>query len=183
MPIYEFECPIHGVFERILSLEFSDAKHIVCMHEDSKEGFCLRNAEKVWSASVVSFGAKPTIVFKNPKTGEMEVATHENQQAPYGYVKEELRGPIERTKFEKEASQRRYVEDELTTEKLKQGRDKTRKNLHDDLNARMNTFDSNTQNMIKMSMRHARKRHERIKPKRTNIMLEVNHKDSSNLIK
>lgn len=170
------------------------------MIQSDEEGYCLRDAEKVWSIPVTRFQAAPTIVFVNPKTGEKEVATSSTQQPPKGYVRHELRGPIERSKFEKEETLRKHVEDELLSEKLKQGREQTARNIHDDINARMNSvtnkvynpdtkqeenvaWDPITKAMLKKSMAHTRKKHASIKPKRTNVRLDVNHLDSSNLLK
>lgn len=200
MPIYEFECPIHGRFERILSLQYCGLSNrgSVCMLQEG----CFEHCEKVWALpgnKNLQCG-KPTVVFRNPRTGECEVATSDNQQAPNGYIRQELRGPLERTKFEKEMSLRKYVEDELTTEKLKRGREETAKNIHDDIKARMNSntnkvynpetkqeenvsWDAQTKDLLKRSMNHTRKKHARIKPKRTNVMLAVNHIDNSNLVK
>lgn len=206
MPIYEFECPIHGKFEQIWSLSaFEEIKDgVMCgrlleIDKDGEQLYCGEVAEKIWSVAVTRFEAPPTIVFKNPRTGEFEIATHATQSAPAGYIREELHGPIERSRFEKYASERRYVEDELTTEKLKQGREQTTKNLHEDIKARMNAttnkvfnpetkqeenivWDEQTKALMKKSMEHTRKRHERIKPKRRNVRLDVNHLDNSNLV-
>lgn len=206
MPIFEFECTIHGRFEKILS--FEDSEKIICCEKivfrrtlgSGLNRKCYEPCQKVWSLPVVKFAAPPTIIFKNPRTGELQVATHANDQPPKGFVREELRGPIERSKFEKEASQRKYVEDELLSEHLKQGREQTTKNIHDDIKARMNAvtnkvynpetkqdenveWDETTKAMLKKSMAHSRKKHERIKSKRTNVRLDVNHLDSSNLTK
>ena len=133
MPIYEFQCPMDNhVFEKIMPLNLSEVKKVRC----DAHSMCW--AEKIYSLSLTKFEAAPTIIFVNPRTGEKEVAVSSTQQPPAGYVRHELRGPIERSKFEKEETQRKYVEDELTTEYLKHGREQTAKNLHDDINARMN---------------------------------------------
>jgi hypothetical protein len=200
MPIYEYECEKTGeVFELIWKSwkGYALQQKVACqLHND------IHAAEKIWSlpGNKNLQCAEPTIVFKNPRTGEMQVATHKNDQPPIGFEKVELRGPIERSRFEKEASERKHVEDELTTEKLKQGREQTAKNIHDDIKARMNsqtnkiynpetkqeenvTWDERTKGLMKLSMQHTRKKHEKIKPKRTNVRLEINHTDSSNLVK
>lgn len=205
MPIYEFECEKGHRLEKIFSIPKCPDR-VICdfvinfVDGNLTQERCGLLAEKVWSIPVTRFEAAPTIIFRNPRTGETQVATHKNDQPPKGYIREELRGPIERSRFEKEATQRKYVEDELTTEYLKQGREQTAKNLHDDLKARMNattntvynpetkqeeniTWDEQTKGMLKTAMNYTRKRHAKIKPKRTNVRLEVNHTDSSNLIK
>lgn len=205
MPIYEFECENGHRLEKLFSIPNCPNRVICDFITNFVEGNltqqrCGLLAEKVWSLPVVRFDAPPTIIFVNPKTGEREVAVSSTQPTPNGYVREELRGPIERSKFEKVQSQIKHVEDELLSEKLKQGREQTAKNIHDDINARMNSvtnkvynpetkqeenveWDAITKAMLKKSMAHTRKKHERIKPKRTNVRLDVNHLDSSNLIK
>src|SRR5689334_25050440 len=116
MPIYEFECPIHGVFEEILPLISANLKFIQCALRVDKQNFCYEVAARVWSLPSYPSHGKPTIIFKNPKTGETEVALHEHQKAPDGFIKEELKTPYERSKFEKEETQNQRIEDEYKTE-------------------------------------------------------------------
>ena len=196
MPIREFECPVHGVFERIFLTSNSDfITTSICRNLN-----CDEICDRIWSLPVVKFDAPPTVVFRNTKTGELQVATHNNQPPPPNCIREELRGPIERSRFEKEATQRKNVENELITEQLKQGREQTAKNIHDDIKARMNSttnkvynpetkqeenisWDAETKGLLKRSMEHTRKKHSKIKPKKTNNYLAVNHIDSSNMVK
>src|SRR5574338_370596 len=127
MPIYEFECPIHGKFERVFSLrEFDTIKSgVICnQYIDTKQDCfvageeyrCMKIATLEWSLPVYPSHGKPTIVFRNKQTGEAEVALYEHQQVPAGFVKEELKTPYERSKFEKEQQAQQNLEDEYKTE-------------------------------------------------------------------
>ncbi len=180
MPIYEYQCEKTGfTFEVIFKSwkGFALLNKIQCqIHTDQHE------AEKIWSTPANINIGKPTVVFKNPKTGDLLVATHDQDAPPFGYVKEELKNPIERSKFEKEAQTRKNAENEVTTEYLRSQHAQTRRNLHADLNARMSEFPNDgTREFLKESMNRRSKR--KFPEKKTDVKLTVNHTDSSNLIK
>lgn len=185
MPIYEFECPIHGRFELIVSLQRYD------MVRDGSEcaidAACLKRCEKVPSLPVYPSHGKPTIVFRNNKTGEVEVATYEHQQAPDGFIKEELKTPLERSRFEKEQTQNQRIEDEYKTEERRYAVDFARKKRHDDLNAKMSSITSKADNpaaaesLLKAAMERTRKK--KVPEKRSEMRLDVNHQNKSNLDK
>lgn len=181
MPIYEFECPDGHRFEKIMSLEngIQNGKWQCGSYEGGV--FCGKWAERIWSIPANINLAKPTIIFRNPKTNEVEVATHDNDQPRKGFVREELKNPIERSKFEKEQSQQRYVEDEIVSEAISLERSQTDKNRHADINARMGSYDSQTQQLLKSAMKRSAEKKKRTPRKQTNIRLDVNHIDQSNL--
>lgn len=190
MPIYEFNCPIHGRFEQYFPLSsFDDIKNgIHCVKSINKDGdACLHIAEKVWSQVVYPSHAAPTIVFRNKQTGETEVALYKNQQPPAGFIKEELRTPHERSKFEREETAKQRIEDEYRTEERRFNVDYVRKQRHDDINARMSSITKDSDNpaaaeaLLKEAMK--RTRNKKIPDKRTDMKLAVNHQDASNLDK
>jgi len=185
MPIYEFTCPIHGRFEIILSIqEFTklDSNYYRCKNFD-----CIHKCEKEWSQVNWPSHGKPTVIFKNPKTGEVEVALHEHQKAPDGFIKEELKTPLERSKFEKEETQKQRIEDEYKTEERRYAVDYTRKQRHDDLKAKMSSITSKADNptvaedLLKKAME--RTRNKKVPAKRSEMRLDVNHQNKSNLDK
>lgn len=185
MPIYEFECTKHGRFELIFSLREFDAikDGVSCaLNKD-----CKLLAEKAWSLPVYPSHGKPTIIFKNKKTGETEVALYENQETPHGFVKEELRTPYERSKFEKEQQAQQNLEDEYKTEERRFNVDYVRKQRHDDINAKLDTITKDAENptaakaLLKEAMK--RSRNKKVPRKRTDIKLDINHIDKSNLVK
>ena len=191
MPLYEFECSVHGRFEQYFPLsEFDNIKDgIICVKtEDIKnDDICGRNAEKVWSQVNYPSHGKPTVVFKNPKTGETEVALYEHQKAPNGFIREELKTPYERSKFEKEETQKQAIEDEYRTEERRFAVDHVRKQRHDDLKAKMSSITSKADNptvaedLLKKAME--RTKNKKVPAKRTSVKLDVNHIDGSNLTK
>lgn len=202
MPIYQYQCKITGeIKEEILSLSNANLQEIICpIHcrafvEETKDSFKtnvklahpLHYAERIWSLPAYPSHGKPTVIFKNNKTGETEVALYENQQAPHGFVKEELKTPHERSRFEKEQNQKQYVEDEYKTEERRFAVDYTRKQRHDDLKSKMSTITSKADNpaaaeaLLNAAM--MRNRNKKVSRKQTDIKLAVNHVDQSNLDK
>lgn len=187
MPIYEFQCKETGeIKEVIFPLKAWTVRQILCpIHFDgiSNTGNIITHqAERISSAPANINIGKPTIIFRNPKTGETEVATFEHDTPREGFVKEELRNPIERTKFEQEAQKRRNAENEITTEYLKTQHSETRKNRHAEINAKMSTFPNDgTREFLKKVMN--RKSRRKFPDKKSDVKLTVNHTDSSNLIK
>lgn len=185
MPIYEFECPVHGKFERILSIrEFVelDDSYYRCKNFD-----CGHKCEKIWSLPVYPSHAAPTIIFKNKQTGETEVALYKNQETPHGFVKEELKTPYERSKFEKEETAKQRIEDEYKTEERRFNVDYVRKQRHADIEAKMDVITKDADNpsaaraLLKEAMK--RTRNKKVPDKRTDMKLAVNHFDKSNLDK
>ena len=186
MPIYEFECEYNHVTEHYFGIN-NCPKAVVCNHFISELSICNLIAKKIWSLPSYPSHGKPTIVFRNPQTNEVEVATYEHQQAPTGFIKEELKTPLERSKFEKEQAQAQRIEDEYKTEERRYAVDFARKKRHDDLNAKMSSITSKAENpaaaegLLKAAMERTRKK--KIPEKRTDMKLAVNHTDRSNLDK
>lgn len=185
MPIYEFECEAGHITETIVLSKYLQ-NHILCpkIEKETEEGIarCSLPAERIWSAPANINIGKPTIIFKNKLTGEFDIATNEHQTPREGFVKEELRNPIERSKFEREAQKRRNAENEITTEYLKTQHAETRKNRHAEINAKMSTFPNDgTREFLKKVMERKSKR--KFPEKKSDVKLTVNHTDSSNLIK
>lgn len=184
MPIYEFECPIHGVFEYILPLSKLDEINKGCACPEvvlnSEFGRCGELSERIWSIPIVRFEGKPTIIFRNAQNPtQVQVATHENDTPPEGYIEEELRGPIERTKFENEQNKIKDVENQMITESIRLRKDQERKARHADQDATMSNHDTGTQELLKF----VRERNRKKEPpaKKSQVRLDINHLDSSNL--
>lgn len=186
MPIYEFECPIHGVFEYILPLsrltEVNNGAACPAVILGSEFSRCGELSERLWSIPITHFSGKPTIIFRNSKNPtQVEVATHENDSPPPGFIKEELRGPIQRTRFEREQNKILDVKNQMITESIRLRKSAERKARHEDQNSRMPSYDIGTQELIKF----ARERNRKKEPpeKKSQVRLDVNHLNSSNLIK
>lgn len=177
IPIYEYQCPTHGRFEKLLPLiPYGKKKTIPCVLTID----CSRQAEKIFSIPAnISIG-KPTIIFRNPQTGEAEVATMDNDQPPYGYIREELRNPIERSKFEKEETTKKSVENEFHSEAVYRDRERKTKERQAEIRAKMSSYDSQTQSLLTAAMERTRARP--FKPKKSEVRLDVNHKNASNMI-
>jgi|SRR6185295_1359344 len=183
MPIYEFECTNEDckyIQEEILPLRDADIKTATCNK-------CQCRSEKIPSKTNWPSHGKPTVIFKNPRTGETEVALFEGQKAPKGFIKEELKTPYERSRFEKEETQKQRIEDEYKTEERKFAVDYARKQRHDDLKAKMSSITSKADNptvaedLLKKAME--RTRNKKVPAKRSEMRLDVNHQNKSNLDK
>lgn len=196
MPIYEFECPVHGRFEKILTItEGANRVSIICLQQDEK-GYCLKDAEKVWSipAGDLSIG-KPTRMFINVRTGEPFSPMSSYDKPPKGYREIELRNPAERSRFEKEQQRRVDAENQLTSHILDSMKSEARQKRHDNLNARMNsvqkeenpitgqveefTLDHKEKALVKKAMERSKTK--KPKEKKSNVILAVNHYNKSNL--
>lgn len=186
MPIYEFECKNGHRFEKLFSIN-DCPKNLLCEYCPRVPGIISRGsvpslAEKVFSAPANINIGKPTIIFKNPRTGEVEVAASDYDTPRPGFVKEELKNPIERSKFERTVQARQDLANEIITEKLKQDHSETRKNRHADIESRMSSFPNDgTREFLRKAMNRKSKR--KFPEKKSQVKLTVNHTDSSNLIK
>lgn len=195
MPIYEFDCPIHGRFEQIFSLSaFNEIRDgIMCSRLLVLEGknreqlYCGEVAEKVWSLPAYPSHGIPTVIYKNPRTGEIRTAILRNQETPAGYEKIELKTPFERTKAEKEMQENANAENGYVTERNRYLKEETQKNRHNDLKARMGTITKDSENpsaaadLLKVGM--ARSRKKKLPPKKTEFHFAINHNNQSNLDK
>lgn len=194
MPIYEFECPIHGRFEQILNKNLSE---IQCGFRGEGENriYCYKICEKVWSLPGNIQIALPTRVFINPRTNQAQVAISQYDKPPVGYIEKELKDPIQRSKFEREDNARVHIQDEVDTYKMDMRRQAHQKLRHDEITAKMNSLQTEvhpdtgeqikhflepkTKSMLKDAMQHSSKK--RVPKKETVRKLAVNHYNSSNL--
>lgn len=194
MPIYEFECRDGHKNERIFSV-LKCPSYIICeaivKRNDWAGDFseritlqlpCGNRAGKIFSVPArISYG-KPTIVFENDKTGEVEVAACDNDEPRPGFTKKELSNPFERSAFEKRAQKYTDEKNAILTEKLKQDHSETRKNRHAEINAKMSSIPNDgTREFLKKAME--RKSRRKFPEKKSDVKLTINHTDASNLIK
>jgi len=175
MPIYEYQCPVHGIFDRLRLITENTTKSICLLDED-----CTKLCEKIWSKPANINIGKPTIVFHNKLTGETETAVNDFDQPPFGYVREELKNSIERSKFEKEESFRKNVENEVISEQTYLNREAITKERQANIRAKMGSYDHQTQALLNAAMERTRNR--KFKPKKTEVRFDVNHRDQSNMI-
>lgn len=202
MPIYEFECPVHGRFARIIPLSLYERtkEGIACESSlvDNTVAFCSLRAKKLVSRPANIQLAPSTKVFINPRTGESQIAVSSSDRAPYGFIEKELKGPVERSKFEKEDTAIQNAINEYDQFRMETRTDATRKARHDDLKARMNAKQVEVVEMpdgkIERVEHHLEPIHKkllgeamtrtgtkRIPKKTTERMFAVNHTDHSNL--
>ncbi len=190
MPIYEFECAKHGVFERILPISFANQKTSECDEPD-----CLISCERVWSRPGNIQIGQPTRMFINQKNGEVFSPFSRFDKPPAGYKEIELKGPTERSKFEKEQQRRTDAQNQYTSHMLDTLKNESRKRRHDDLSAKMNavqrevdpatgetvefTLETRDKELLKRTMNRTKKRPAR--EKKSEMMLAVNHFDKNNM--
>lgn len=194
MPIYEFECPVHGIFEVIADLKFCDIKYAKCTINETCAEICI----KVWSIPGNIQIGSPTKVFVNNKTGEIYTPFSRYDKPPSGYHEQELRNPIERSKFEREQQRRVDAENQLTSHVLDSMKSQARKNRHDNLKARQNavqretytdhegkeqkvefTLDHKDKELLNKAMERSKKKPR--KEKKSDVMLAINHYNPSNM--
>lgn len=187
MPIYQYSCLQTGeIVDLILPLSDYNKKEIMCpihaadFHLGGDKKY-WHNAEKIWSIPAYPSHAPSTIIYRNPQTGEVRTAVLRNQETPDGFVKEELKTPFERTKVEHELQTKADIENEIVTERRRFMKDESTKNRHDDAEANMSRFDSQTQNLLKAAMKRSKKKE--IPKKKSEFHFAVNHENSSNLNK
>lgn len=207
MPIYEFVCPIHGKFERIFPLsQYKEivngtlCKAIVSTHKDWKRLtgsylLCGEIAEKIPSIPGNIQLAPASRIFFNTKTGESYTAAS-NEKVPYGCIEKELKGPLERSKYEKRMERYNAAKDEVDTLNAQFRRDQHQKQRHDNLKANMNALQTEIhpdtgekiqhylepkhKKMLKDAMERSKKR---VIPKKvTEGRFAINHTDRSNLV-
>lgn len=147
----------------------------------------IHAADKVWSLPAnIQIGA-PTIAFVNPKTGVAQIATSRYDQPPPGYIKQEIKGSIERTKFENLQSEIHAREDDIYNENIRQKREDARRNLIDDIKANTSSDADKSDNSIatkqlmNKAIEHIRNKPAVPKKRKTEFRFDVNHKDKSNL--
>lgn len=188
MPIYEYECPIHGIFEDIIIVaNGANVLHsIQCGFKGEGEDkiFCYEIAERVWSVPANIQIGKPTRVFENKFTGDTQIAASEYDQPPPGFTVRELRNPIERSKFEHEEQIKLDMTNAIVTANLEAQKTATKKNRHDDINANLSRLAADSDNpsgaeaFLKAAMNRKKPKKN---PRRSEVKLAVNHSDASNL--
>lgn len=182
MPIYEFECKIHGKFEVLLALNLLDS---VKMGYTCPIIKCIELCERIWSAPANIQIGKPTRVFQNPSNGKTIVASSDYDKPPFGYIETQLKGPVERSKFEKEEQRKLDITNEIVTRQLEDTRLATKKNRHDDIKANMSRLAAESDNpsgaeaFIKSAMN--RKKKSKHGARKSEVKLAVNHNNANNL--
>lgn len=194
MPIYEFRCADGHITERIWSINYwEDIKRlykglVVCGAElGNTNGLCIKNAERIWSVPANIQIGKPTIVFVNPQTGVSQVATSQYDPPPPGFITQELKGPIERSKFENQQAEIAKMDDMIFNEDIRQKREDFR-NQHIKLidehlreDAQSSDNPELTVKLMKAAKDRIRKKDPLAKKRKTEFRLDVNHIDNSNL--
>lgn len=188
MPIYNFNCPIHGEFERLFPLSmWEEIKNgVMCEALVKEKGIeydlhCGKVAEKLWSAPAINIVTPPTDYFKNPRTGEVRTANHSNQRAPVGFVKEEARNLNERLKLEKRLNFDQSIENEIKSDRLNEAQERSRKARHEELRSQMGDMDNDSRLLVKAAMERTNKK--KIKRKKSEVRIAVNGLNSSNMDK
>jgi hypothetical protein len=210
MPLYEFECPAGHITEKIFSIKdcpnIIDCSYKVDRKIQSVSGTnksivmdCLLPAEKIWSIPGNIQLGEPTKVFVNNKTGDVFTPATKSDRPPKGYHEKELKGPIERTKFEKEQQHRVNGRNQFMSHHLDLLKSEARKNRQDDTKARMNaiqreevvnpqsgktetieySLDHKEKALLKKAMERSAKKP--MKEKKSEVKLAVNHSNTSNM--
>lgn len=200
MPIYEYDCPL-GHKTAIIVKTYANLRVIDCPgysnalfgldelfeKQEALNGRCSEKADKSWSRpSNIQIG-KPTIVFINPSTGAAQIATSEYEEPPKGFIKEELKGPVERSKFENQQAKLAEMDDLIFNEDIRQKREEFKDNhlklidqhLREDAQSSDNP--ELTVKLMKAAKDRIKKKSALPKKRKTQFRLDVNHIDKSNL--
>jgi putative FmdB family regulatory protein len=189
MPIYEYECPTHGKFERLRPIHVDSSKALC--YDDG----CMNDCEKVFSQFSTLSNSKSTVYFENPQTHEVRLAASDYDSNPVGFEKKEAKGLGGRLKLEKDLQKQdseiqkgRYYSQVMTKNILTNKR-------HDNIKANFNTvhkiidedtgqqtgtytYDDQTKDLMKQAMNRSKKTEPRFKQR--DMIFDVNHKDKSN---
>src|SRR5438067_4390815 len=95
---------------------------VECYLHNSHLSCFPHHAERVWSAPAKMELSSPTIAFINPQTGKAIVATNRYEKPPDGFIKQELKSSIERSRFEREQNNINAQEDDIYNETIRQKR-------------------------------------------------------------
>jgi hypothetical protein len=99
MPIYEYECPIHGIFERILPVSMREYSSTCRLNEE-----CLEDCKKLVSLPAntkTPEDSKSNFTYYENKKGQIEFTGTPNQWHPEGFVRKTARNLYERLAIEK----------------------------------------------------------------------------------
>lgn len=177
MPIYEYECHIHGKFDKLFPISYADVKSIPCMEDIN----CEERCERIWSAPAINIVTPATKYFRNPKTGEVRTASSSNEQAPRGYITEEARNLNERLKLEKRLNFDQSIENEIKSDRLNEAQERSRKARHEELRSQMGDMDNDSRLLVKAAMERTNKK--KIKRKKSEVRIAINGMNSSNIDK
>lgn len=188
MPLIEYECPnCFSIIEKLYKLvEYPYPETIECLYCLGDNGGTVL-ASIIWSKPATNQIGKPTIVFTNPRTGESQIATSQYDSPPPGFVKEELKGSIERSKFEQQQNRINAEQDDIYNETIRQKREEFKKNHIDLINQHMSDDVASSDNpalaegLMKKAIERIRKKPALKKKRRTEFTFDINHKDKSNL--
>lgn len=189
MPLYEYKCLKTGELAEVyLPLRDYNKRFIYCPLHTNKnnngEEINWHDAEKVWSLPANIQSGKPTIAFINPKTGEARVAINQYEKPPKGFAKEELKGPIERSRFEQTQNAINAEKDNEYNTKQEVEREIVRTMQHDQVKAEASSIAAQSNNphvteqLLKDYLKRSKKQ---LKKRKTEFRLDVNHLDKSNL--
>lgn len=152
---------------------------------------CIERCEKIPSKLGLVSGISqtvPTTIFRNANNpNDIRIAVYKNQEVPHGYIKEELKTPMERSRVEREMARVQDAQDDFDTAKREFVTNHVRKERHADLNARMNSLVKNAENpeqakaLLKSAMNRTNKK--KVPRKKSQLHFSINHTDSSNMIK
>jgi putative FmdB family regulatory protein len=186
MPIYQYLCENCGRFtEQILKI--SDAiNEVPC---DDCDGKLI----KQWS-TFNSLNITPeTVYFKNPETGQVQLAGNKYDTGPNGYIKEEAKGLAGRLQLEKRLQNqdrdnaKAVHYNELMNKHIltKQRHDEIKANFntvhtikHEDGSEEKFTLDDQTKDLMKLAMDRSNKKEPKYKDRP--FIFPVNHNDKSN---
>lgn len=166
-------------------------REVVISEEDAEGYTCMLKAEKVWSQLGLVSGISqttPTVIFRNANNpNDIRPAIYKGQETPNGYIKEELKTPMERSRVEREMAKIQDAQDDFDTAKREFVTNHTRKERHSDLKARMNAITKDAENpfqaehLLKKAMERSNKK--KVPRKKSQMHFAVNHTDSSNMVK
>lgn len=210
MPIYEFECRLGtGRGEILLPLRLKKLKYMMCpicfdyhiwdfdtlLEIDLQDSSYGHFADKVISIPSPPYIASSTRVFTDMRTGERFVATSKYEKPPYGCVVEELKGTRERSRFEKQETEKANVIASIQSARTRERTERLSKERHDETLRTLDNkqidydehgnkveyhYDNKTKEMLKAAIRRPKKR--KVPEKIVERRLAVNHMNESNMI-
>lgn len=159
MPIYEFKCNNGHIIEELyLSIPKVLPESIPCKHCYSQQTIVGRNlAYRIISQVAPPYIAESTRIGIN-KEGRVELLHHKYDRPSEGFEVKELKGVRERDKFENQQMKQMEVGAKIEAYRRESMQSEITKERHDNIKATLNTYDNQTQTLLKDAMERTNKK-------------------------
>lgn len=152
MPLFEYKCEVtEEIFELLLPISEYKNEVITCSIHNNQH-----KAEKIWSIPGNIQIGEPTR-YAVDKQGRIHLLHHKYDMPDADCEIKELKGPMERSRFEGEQMSLQKAASR-TEAYMRESRDNEEIKLrHDDIKSKLNSYDNETQGLMKAAMERTKK--------------------------